>query len=128
VGYILGDSKPTPRIWRSTTMKRSTDRILTTFAGSLARPEDLLTLMEAKEAGQPYDSAAYEARVKSAVAESVRMQADSGVDIICDGEQGKASFFGYVGERLTGFEVGDGPSMSQSRGTRENRDFPEFYA
>jgi len=108
-------------------MKRSKDRILTTFAGNLASPNDLLTMMAAKEAGQLYDSTAYEARVKSAVAESVRLQADCSVDIICDGEQGKASFFGYVGERLTGFEVGDGPPMSQSRGTRENRDFSEFY-
>ena len=34
-------------------MKRSDDRILTTFAGSLARPADLLEMMSARENGQP---------------------------------------------------------------------------
>jgi hypothetical protein len=32
-------------------MQRSTDRILTTHAGSLARPADLLAMVQAKEAG-----------------------------------------------------------------------------
>ena len=85
-------------------MKRSTDRILTTFVGSLARPADLIALMKAKETGQPYDLEALAARVRSAVAEAVRHQAATGVDIVTDGEQGKASFITYVGERLTGFE------------------------
>ena len=47
-------------------MKRSTDRILTTHAGSLPRPGDLLALMQTAS-----DRAAYVARVPSAIAEVV---------------------------------------------------------
>ena len=43
-------------------MKRSTDRILTTHCGSLARPKDLLDLMKAKVKGEPYDETAYAER------------------------------------------------------------------
>ena len=41
-------------------MKRSTDRILTTHVGSLARPEELLDLMRSRALGEPYDDQAYE--------------------------------------------------------------------
>ena len=85
-------------------MKRSTERILTTHVGSLARPKDLLEIMDAKLKGEPYDNDAYNKRVRSAVAEVVRKQVECGVDIVTDGEQGKASFNAYVVERLNGFE------------------------
>ena len=52
-------------------MKRSTDRILTTHVGSLARPTDLLDLMKAKVDGESYDEEAYARRIPSAVAEIV---------------------------------------------------------
>ena len=42
-------------------MKRSTDRILTTFVGSLARPADLIETLAAKESGQAYDRDAFAA-------------------------------------------------------------------
>ena len=48
-------------------MKRSTYRILTTHAGSLARPADLLEIVRAKEAGRPYNQEAFAARVRTAV-------------------------------------------------------------
>ena len=51
-------------------MKRSTDRVLTTHVGSLARPDDLAAILRAKDRGQPYDSAAYTRLVKDAVADS----------------------------------------------------------
>ena len=109
-------------------MKRSTDRILTTFVGSLARPADLIALMKAKETGQPYDLEALAARVRSAVAEAVRHQAATGVDIVTDGEQGKASFITYVGERLTGFEPrAMSPREGPWVGSREEIAFPEYY-
>jgi 5-methyltetrahydropteroyltriglutamate--homocysteine methyltransferase len=109
-------------------MKRSTERILTTFVGSLARPPDLLAIMKAKESGQPYDHEALAARVQSAVAEVVRRQVGAGVDIVTDGEQGKPSFITYVSERLSGFE----PRAARPRegpwvGTREEIAFPEYY-
>jgi 5-methyltetrahydropteroyltriglutamate--homocysteine methyltransferase len=109
-------------------MKRSTERILTTFCGSLARPADLLEMMKAKEAGQPYDREAFAARLRSAVAEVVRRQVETGVGIVCDGEQAKPGFFTYVSERLTGFEPkGIGPEDSPWAGSREVLAFPEFY-
>ena len=37
----------------------------------MARPADLMTLMKAKESGQPYDPEALAARVRRAVAEVV---------------------------------------------------------
>ena len=55
-------------------MKRSTERILTTHAGSLARPPDLLEMMRVKESDQPYDHEAFAGRVRTAVAEVVRKQ------------------------------------------------------
>ena len=102
-------------------MKRSTGRILTTFAGSLARPEGLLEVMRAREHGQPYDDADYAARVSGAVAEAVRRQVETGVDVVCDGEQGKLGFYAYVTERLGGFEpqgarAGPGPVGGVSGG------------
>jgi 5-methyltetrahydropteroyltriglutamate--homocysteine methyltransferase len=109
-------------------MKRSIERILTTFVGSLARPADLLEIMQAKERGQPYDQEALAARVRSAVAEVVRRQAETGVDIVTDGEQGKPSFITYVGERLTGFESRPtSPREGPWVGTREEIAFPAYY-
>jgi 5-methyltetrahydropteroyltriglutamate--homocysteine methyltransferase len=109
-------------------MKRSTERILTTFVGSLARPADLIDLMKAKETGRPYDPETLAARVRSAVAEVVRRQAQAGVDIVTDGEQGKASFITYVGERLTGFEPrAANPREGPWVGSREEIAFPEYY-
>ena len=51
-------------------MKRSTERILTTFVGSLGRPADLLEMMRAKESDQLYDHEAF-LQVRRAVAEVV---------------------------------------------------------
>ena len=106
-------------------MTRSTDRILTTHCGSLARPHDLLDLMTAKVTGQPYDHDAYARRVRSAVAEVVRRQIESGIDIPTDGEQGKPGFFAYVDERLAGFEARRG--ASSPGWAAEVAAFPEYY-
>lgn len=110
-------------------MKRSTNRILTTHAGSMARPKDLLEIMDAKLKGQPYDKDAYDKRVRSAVAEVVRKQVECGVDIVTDGEQGKASFNAYVVERLTGFEpvASSAERIAARMKLTEARAFPEYY-
>jgi 5-methyltetrahydropteroyltriglutamate--homocysteine methyltransferase len=108
-------------------MKRSTDRILTTHTGSLARPKDLLDLMKAKVNGQPYDDNAFTQRVKSAVAEVVRQQAESGIDIVTDGEQGKPGFFAYVRERLVGFEPKGPDRGARKEWAAEVAAFPEYY-
>jgi 5-methyltetrahydropteroyltriglutamate--homocysteine methyltransferase len=84
-------------------MIRSTDRFLTTHTGSLPRPDDLIRMMYAKEEGVPVEPAALAARVRSAVAEVVRKQADAGIDIVNDGEMSKPSYATYVKDRLAGF-------------------------
>ena len=107
-------------------MKRSTDRILTTHCGSLPRPKDLLDLMNAKVHGEPYAPDTYARQVQSAVAEIVRKQVESGIDITTDGEQGKLEFFAYVSERLTGFEPRPGASLTSF--AAEVAAFPEYYS
>lgn len=108
-------------------MKRSRDRILTTHVGSLPRPNDLLEMIRAKESGRPYDPQAYAARVRSAVADIVRKQADVGLDVIDDGEMGKPGFIPYVNERLAGFEPNRGVVGSPWKVSREVKSFPEYY-
>jgi 5-methyltetrahydropteroyltriglutamate--homocysteine methyltransferase len=108
-------------------MKHSRDRILTTHAGSLPRPGDLLEMIQAKATGRPYEPDGYAARVRSAVQEIVRKQADLGVDVIDDGEMGKPGFIPYVNERLSGFEPNPEAAGSPWSGSREVRAFPEFY-
>jgi 5-methyltetrahydropteroyltriglutamate--homocysteine methyltransferase len=98
-------------------------RILTTHVGSLPRPHALLDAMKAKLAGNsPPD---YESRVRQAVAECVRKQADVGIDIVSDGEQSKPGFFAYVQERLGGFQPR--PDRKVEIFPAEVRAFPEYY-
>ena len=84
-------------------MQRSTERFLTTHTGSLPRPDDLIRMMYAKEEGVPVDPHALAERVRSAVAEVVKKQADAGVDLINDGELSKPSYATYIKDRLNGF-------------------------
>jgi 5-methyltetrahydropteroyltriglutamate--homocysteine methyltransferase len=110
-------------------MQHSTKRILTTHAGSLPRPPDLLEMLAAKEQGQPVDEAARAARLPLAVKEIVAKQIELGIDIIDDGEYSKPSFVTYVNERLGGFEVdSEAPRRGPWVGSREALSFPEFYA
>jgi 5-methyltetrahydropteroyltriglutamate--homocysteine methyltransferase len=108
-------------------VQTSTDRILTTHTGSIARPDGLIELMRAKENGLPYDREAFEASATAAVEECVRRQVEAGLDVINDGEQRKSGFTTYLTERLTGFEaVPYGPGESPGH-WREVDDFPEYY-
>jgi 5-methyltetrahydropteroyltriglutamate--homocysteine methyltransferase len=108
-------------------VKRSTERILTTHVGSLPRPADLLAMNDARANSRDIDPAAWEARVKSAVAEVVRLQRDAGIDIVNDGELSKSSWSSYVNERLGGFAE----SVSRGQGSlakgRDKKAFQEFY-
>ena len=112
-------------------MKRSTERILTTHVGSLARPDTLIPILQSKDRGQPYDRETYARLVREAVASVVRRQTESGIDIVTDGEQGKASFFGYIVERFNGFERKPPPPGQEGNpraASREYRAFPDYYA
>ena len=84
-------------------MQYSRERFLTTHTGSLPRPDDLIRMMYAKEEGVPVDPAALDARVKTAVAEVVKKQAEAGVDLVNDGEMSKPSYATYIKDRLNGF-------------------------
>src|SRR3954454_6423318 len=77
-------------------------RILTTHTGSLPRPTDLSELMLQHDAGTLQDESVVAGRIASATVEVVRRQAEIGIDILNDGEYGKASYAGYVKERLPG--------------------------
>src|SRR5262252_4963257 len=101
------------------------ERILTTHVGSLARPKDLLDLMKTKVTGTAPDAQLYEGRIRSAVAECVRKQAEAGIDILNDGELSKPGFFTYVNERLEGFEAR--PPQSMRGWPLEVSAFPEYY-
>ena len=112
-------------------MKRSTDRILTSHAGSLHRPDDLREIMAARRDGDPFDAALTE-RVHEAVQEVVRLQAENGVDIVNDGEYTKRSWQTYSRGRLSGIEQrplaeGDDP-LYGSILARESRVFPDYFA
>jgi 5-methyltetrahydropteroyltriglutamate--homocysteine methyltransferase len=108
-------------------MKRSTDRILTSHAGSLVRPLDLLEMMREKINGRPYDKAAWDARVKSAVTEIVQQQADAGIDIPSDGELSKPMFADYIADRLNGFE-GENTGEPFVNFSKRPEPFPAFAA
>jgi 5-methyltetrahydropteroyltriglutamate--homocysteine methyltransferase len=84
-------------------MKRSVDRFLTTHTGSLPRPPDLVQMMFAKEEGVPVEPGALARRIRASVAEVVRAQLASGVDIVNDGELSKPSYATYIKDRLAGF-------------------------
>jgi 5-methyltetrahydropteroyltriglutamate--homocysteine methyltransferase len=111
-------------------MKRSSERILTTHVGSLQRPDTVVPFLRAKERGETYDREGFAKAVREAVADVVRKQTDAGVDVVTDGEQGKASFFGYVVERFNGFERKQVPVDQQANprsASREYQAFPDYY-
>lgn len=109
-------------------MKRDTNRIMTTHVGSLPRPHDLLDMMKARLTGEGKapDERAYQSKITEAVAEIVRKQVESGIDIVTDGELSKAGFFVYAKERLSGFVAR--PEEKYELYTAERDAFPEYYA
>ena len=102
-------------------MQRSTDRILTTHTGSLPRPPELAALLVAQETGQPYNRQALPMQIRHAVAEVVRKQHATGLDVINDGEMSKFFYATYIKDRLTGFA-----GESLTRPIADARDFPDY--
>lgn len=111
-------------------MRRSTERILVSHAGALPRPENLQRLFDA----YPDEQDSFTAALPGAVHQVVGQQADSGVDVVNDGEISKRGLFiGYVRDRMTGFEeitVEPGQLRPRNAGVtgRDRREFPGFYA
>ena len=125
-------------------MKRSTDRILTTHAGSLPRPQALIELNRARSRGELTDECLFANALTEAVAETVRQQKSVGVDIVDDGEFGKAMtaaldygvWWNYAYARLGGFSPADKVAQVGSRRSSvanvgltvaaKRRDFQQF--
>ena len=104
-------------------------RILTTHVGSLIRPPALVEFLKARLADKPYDHAAYEACLADSVRDIVKQQAETGIDIVSDGEFGKAHWVRYVAERLAGVEARVMPGQTPAVfGGRDRERFPDFYA
>jgi 5-methyltetrahydropteroyltriglutamate--homocysteine methyltransferase len=112
-------------------MKHSTDRILSTHVGSLIRPPELQAFLRLKQAGKPYDDAAYQQCLRDTVAEVVRQQVDAGIDVPSDGEFGKSiSWAQYALTRLSGFErrpIKEDAANPFKRGA-DRTQFADFYA
>jgi 5-methyltetrahydropteroyltriglutamate--homocysteine methyltransferase len=106
-------------------IQQNTDRILTTHIGSLPRPHALLDAMKAKYGGKPYDQKKYDAAVAKAVADTIKMQVECGIDFVTDGEFSKPGFFTYIRDRLAGFEARPGQKMLLFQ--KEVAAFPEYY-
>jgi len=108
-------------------MKHSERRILTSHVGSLPRPRELLQPLHAKDSGDTYDAAALERGVRDAVAGAVRSQAELGIDVVNDGEHGRASFATYANTRIGGLERELHPPRHIARPTRDSAAFPAVY-
>ena len=114
-------------------MKRSTDRILTSHAGSLHGPDELRDLLNNRRQGEPFD-APTAGRVKAAVGDVVRLQAENGVDVVNDGEYTKGILIGwmtYAQGRLEGLQtrqLGAGEDAGNaSIFAREARYFRDYF-
>jgi len=83
--------------------KMAVGQVEVTHVGSLPRGDELVPLLLARDHGQPYDSAAFDRVVQSAVDDAVQKQVAAGVTIVSDGELGKVGYSTYVTERLEGF-------------------------
>src|SRR5262245_9163758 len=112
-------------------MKDSSERILTTHAGSLARPADLREMLAARDEHRPYDAAAFAASVRAAVTAAGHEQVAVGLDVVNDGEQSKRNFTSYARERLGGIEerpLGPGERPLAQIYGRDAAEFPEYFA
>ncbi|TME29264.1 MAG: cobalamin-independent methionine synthase II family protein [Chloroflexi bacterium] len=107
-------------------MKRSSDRILTTFVGSLIRPPELRRL----QTGDGVEGQEYARVLHESVGDAVRKQADVGLDVVSDGEYGKSNWASYILDRVTGFELRPAPPGTPiyNRFGREREEFADFYS
>jgi 5-methyltetrahydropteroyltriglutamate--homocysteine methyltransferase len=83
-------------------MRRSSERILTTHAGSLPRPEHLTSLFVRRARGEGVDPVVIAKEGREALRAIVPLQASAGIDVGNNGEQQHDSFFLYLKDRLTG--------------------------
>ena len=84
-------------------MRRSEERILTTHTGSLPRPDELTRLHIRRARGESVDPAELEGLAHAALRGILRKQAEAGVDVGNNGEQGREGFFLHIRHRMSGF-------------------------
>jgi len=84
-------------------MKLSTQRILTTHVGSLPRSQPVVDQLLIRERGERVDDAEFDSTMRLGVADVVRQQAATGIDVVSDGETSKISYATYMKDRLSGF-------------------------
>ncbi|HXS39157.1 MAG TPA: cobalamin-independent methionine synthase II family protein [Stellaceae bacterium] len=115
-------------------MPRRSDRITVSHVGSLVRPPRLIPFLEAMQNGASFDRAAFAAALRESVIEVARLQAEAGIDIVSDGEYGKAiNWAYYIHGRLTGItkrpmtEAEAKDPLAMPLGGRDREAFPEFY-
>ena len=102
-------------------MKLSTERILTTHAGSMPRGEPLSSMLIDQEDGKRIDRKKIDEVTEERVAHVMKKEAEVGIDIANDGEQGRVGFQTYMPQRMDGF----GGESSRPYG-REFVEFPKF--
>jgi 5-methyltetrahydropteroyltriglutamate--homocysteine methyltransferase len=103
-------------------MQRSQQRILTTHAGSLPRPQHLTELYAARANDESIDDTELAREADTAVRGVIKQQIDAGIDIGNNGEQPREAFFLYVQRRMSGF----GGKGSRSL-WRDALDYPDFF-
>src|ERR1700694_3726607 len=94
-------------------MKRSTDRILTTHAGSLPRPREILDLVEGRDQREVLATPGADRLIGEAGKSVISRQGQTGLDVPTDGEMGRVGFSSYATERLTGFDGERRPMQPQ---------------
>ena len=71
----------------------------------MPRPQHpVVDMLLAQDRGEPFDQAAFDATMRTAVADVVARQLEAGVDIPSDGEMSKIGYGTYIRHRLSGFE------------------------
>src|SRR5258708_17315896 len=95
-------------------MLKSSDRILTSHAGSLPRPDELIAVNAQREAGK-IDEAVFQKKLGASVADVVKRQVAAGITVPGDGEYGKSmgskinyrAWWSYSFTRLSGLRIED---------------------
>ena len=109
------------------TAQHSTNRILTTHAGALPRPDDLKPLVAARASGKKVDAKKLDKILKSSIKDVVKKQISCGLDSINDGEFSKLNFTHYGRERLAGFEIREKVGKKFEQLNMIARDEPRFH-
>src|ERR1051325_2297052 len=114
-------------------VQRSDRRIITTHVGSLSRPDDLMSMYATDAPDEKLQP-----RLRAAVGDIVRQQLETGIDVVNDGEFGKAmrssmdfgAWWSYVYPRLAGFELSEEQAQkgraAWTYGSKERKEFAEF--